>query len=311
MKERYHQQLFGVLIPTLEDPEPRVHSHAAAALINFCRGVEHDTLVPYLDLIVKRLLRLLNPGGDQSQVNRYVQEQTITTLTMVADASEATFAESPLDPNSTQLTYYLVSTWAKIGQALGPEFEPYLPLVMPNILSTASAKTDISVYEDDDDEANAELEGWETVTVDERTMGIRTSALEEKCQAFETLLICCSTLREKYTPYLSQKLEICILCINFDFHEGIREASAMLISHLLDTSKSSKTLTPQMVTATFHQLITCICTEPDSSFLASLYKCFSESLQVIGGPSNLPQEYHVGIIDSTKNQLQVLADKRK
>ncbi len=55
-------------------------------------------------------------------------------------------SESPIDPNDTQLGYYLISTWAKIGQALGMEFEPYLPLVMPSILEAASAKTDISVY---------------------------------------------------------------------------------------------------------------------------------------------------------------------
>ncbi|KAF9445877.1 ARM repeat-containing protein [Macrolepiota fuliginosa MF-IS2] len=370
MQERYHQQLFSVLIPTLEDPEPRVHSHAAAALINFCEGVEHDTLIPYLDPIVERLLRLLNPGGDESQVHRYVQEQAITTLAMVADASEATFAKhyptimplllnvlrnadkpehqrlrikamecaglvaiavgreifrpdsaplielliriqkSPLDPNDTQLTYYLISTWAKIGQALGTEFEPYLPLVMPSILKTASSKTDISVYDDDDD-SNTERDGWETVQVDGRTMGIKTSALEEKCQAFETLLIYCSTLGGKYAPYLTPTLEICIPCLKFDFHEGVREASAMLVPRLLDSGKISNTLSPQMVTATFNQLISCIRSEPDSSFLASLYKCFTESLQVIGGPSYLPQEYHVGIIEATKQQLQALADKRK
>lgn len=72
----------------------RVHSHAAAALINFCEGVERDTLIPYLDPIVERLLKLLNPTGDNAQqVKRYVQEQAITTLAMVADASEATFAK--------------------------------------------------------------------------------------------------------------------------------------------------------------------------------------------------------------------------
>lgn len=106
---RHSQQLFAVLIPALEDPEPRreivhlsiceisndpsrVHSHAAAALINFCEGVERDTLVPYLDPIVERLLKLLNPGQGQ-HVHRYVQEQVITTLAMVADASEVTFAK--------------------------------------------------------------------------------------------------------------------------------------------------------------------------------------------------------------------------
>ncbi|KAF8628610.1 hypothetical protein AX15_003805 [Amanita polypyramis BW_CC] len=93
IQERYHQQIFSVLIPALEDPEPRVHSHAAAALINFCEGVERDTLVPYLDPIVERLLRLLNPGSSGKQVHRYVQEQVITTLAMVADASEATFGK--------------------------------------------------------------------------------------------------------------------------------------------------------------------------------------------------------------------------
>ena len=72
-----------------------VHAHAAAALINFCEGVERETLIPYLDPIVERLLKLLNPGATDAskQPKRYVQEQVITTLAMVADASEATFAK--------------------------------------------------------------------------------------------------------------------------------------------------------------------------------------------------------------------------
>jgi hypothetical protein len=117
IQEKYGMQLFSVLIPALDALEPRyvpplytpdlplelkisppflprVHSHAAAALINFCEGVERDTLIPYLDPIVERLLKLLNPTGDHvQQVKRYVQEQAITTLAMVADASEATFAK--------------------------------------------------------------------------------------------------------------------------------------------------------------------------------------------------------------------------
>ena len=72
-----------------------VHAHAAAALINFCEGVARETLIPYLDSIVERLLKLLNPAATDAtkQPKRYVQEQVITTLAMVADASEATFAK--------------------------------------------------------------------------------------------------------------------------------------------------------------------------------------------------------------------------
>jgi len=39
-----------------------------------------------------------------------------------------------------------MATWAKVCQAMGPEFEPYLPVVMPSLLATASAKADLSVY---------------------------------------------------------------------------------------------------------------------------------------------------------------------
>ncbi|TFK34400.1 ARM repeat-containing protein [Crucibulum laeve] len=369
IQERYHQQLFAVLIPTLEDPEPRVHSHAAAALINFCEGVERDTLIPYLDPIVERLLKLLNPGGDQSQVRRYVQEQAITTLAMVADASEATFAKhyptimplllnvlrnaegpdyrklrvkamecagliaiavgrdvfrpdsstlvellmriqkSPVDPNDTQVGHYLIATWAKVCQAMGHEFEPYLPAVMPALLATASAKADISVY-DEDEEKKAD-DGWETISMDGQTLGIRTSAIEEKCQAFETLVIYCSTLGPRFAPYLAQTLEVTLPSLRFYFHDGVREACAMLIPMLLACGKQSGTLTNQMVAASFHQVINCINTEHDSSFLASLYKCFTDSLRVIGGPTALAPEFHQGIVEATKRQLQALADKRK
>lgn len=80
---------------------------------------------------------------------------------------------------------------------------------------------------------------------------------------------------------------------------------------LLASGKTSSTLTNQMVSATFHQLINCVSTEYDASFLASLFKCFTDSIRVVGGPAALPHEFQEGIIDATKRQLQMLADRRK
>src|ERR1700733_3337152 len=80
---------------------------------------------------------------------------------------------------------------------------------------------------------------------------------------------------------------------------------------LLSCGKYSTTLTNAMVSASFLQLINCISSESDSSFLASLYKYFTDSLRVIGGPPSLSQEFRDGIIEATKRQLQALADKRK
>ncbi|KAJ3992683.1 armadillo-type protein [Lentinula boryana] len=368
--EQYHEQLFAVLIPALEDPEPRVHSHAAAALINFCEGVERDTLLPYLDHIVQRLLKLLNPDADPTQVRSYVQEQVITTLAMVADASEATFAQyyhsimpllinvlrnangaeyrkmrlkamecagliaiavgreifrpdsnilvelliriqkSPFDPQDTQLSHYLMGTWAKICQAMGPEFEPYLPAVMPDLLATASMKADVSVYDEDEEKAE-DREGWETVNMDGQTFGIRTAAIEEKCQAFETMVIYASTLNARYAPYLAQSLEITLPALRFYFHDGVREACALLLPMLLHCGQQSGTLTDQMIAATLQQLINVISDEQDSTFLASLYKALDDCVKLLGGRSVLNADYVNAIIQATKRQLHTLAQKRR
>ena len=154
--------------------------------------------------------------------------------------------------NDSQVTHYLMATWAKVCQAMGQEFEPYLPVVMPSLLATAGAKADLSLYgkhllfrqfsylshsAKDNDDAE-EREGWETIVMDGQTCGIKTSAMEEKCQAFETLVIYCSTLGPRFAPYLSQTLEVTLPCLKFYFHEGVREACAMYVAILASVAES-------------------------------------------------------------------------
>ncbi len=129
---------------------------------------------------------------------------------------------------------------------MGPEFEPDLPVVMPPLLIAASAKADVSVYGNcclsltsddlserffllDEDDVPEEKDGWETISMDGRQVGIKTSAIEEKCQAFETLVIYCSTLGPRFAPYLAQSLELVLPSLRFYFHEGVREACAMFV----------------------------------------------------------------------------------
>jgi len=295
---------------------PSVHAHAAAALINFCEGVEHEVLVPYLDPLVDRLLRLLtgvssSPSAPAYSPPRYVQEQAITTLAMVADASETTFGnyyhrlmplllevlrtatkdaaegattgsdhvklaakamecaglvamavgpdvfrpdamalvevllrvqrgffsykrvptltailESPQLAEDPTLEHYLMSTWPKICQAIGGEFEAYLPIVMPSLLQAAGgSKADLfplpssSPYDEDED--------IELITLDHGTYGVRTSAMDDKCRALETLVVYVNELGPRMASYLPQCLDVTLPCLRFYWHEGVREACAM------------------------------------------------------------------------------------
>lgn len=60
--------------------------------------------------------------------------------------TEMDWIDSPVDPSDSMLPHYLIATWAKVCQAMGPEFEPYLPVVMPPLFRAANAKADVSVY---------------------------------------------------------------------------------------------------------------------------------------------------------------------
>ena len=60
--------------------------------------------------------------------------------------TEMDWTYSPVDPNDMMLSHYLIATWAKVCQTMGPEFVPDLPVVMPLLFRSANAKVDVSVY---------------------------------------------------------------------------------------------------------------------------------------------------------------------
>ena len=89
----------------------------------------------------------------------------------------------------------------------------------------------------DDEEEHEDRDGWESISMDGRQVGVKTSALEDKCQAFETLLIHASTLNARFGPYVQQVLDLALPGLRFYIHDGVQEACAMYVPlpSLLDT----------------------------------------------------------------------------
>jgi hypothetical protein len=207
-----------------------------------------------------------------------------------------------------QTANYLVLTWAKLCRVLGPAFEPYLPFVMPPLLRSAAIKADVTIMNDEDNPS--ENDGWEVIEMGGQQVGIRTAYLEEKCAAFDTMVTYCAVLGAKFAPYLPQALELAIPCLNFVFHDGVREACAQLIPILLVCGKESQTLAPAMVDAVYERLVRAISVESDAGFLASLIKCFTDSLRVLKIESISPV-YIEGGLKAIGQQLHLLAQRRK
>jgi hypothetical protein len=62
--------------------------------------------------------------------------------------------------------------------------------------------------------------------MDGQLVGVRTSKMEEKCFAFETLNTYAAELGTRFAPYLAQTLEITLPSLRFHYYDGVREACA-------------------------------------------------------------------------------------
>lgn len=86
MQKKHSARVVPALISRMtNDSVPRVQVHAAAAMVNFAENATKDILEPYLDSLLTNLLILLQSP------KRYVTEQVLTTIAIVADAAQNKF----------------------------------------------------------------------------------------------------------------------------------------------------------------------------------------------------------------------------
>ncbi|KAH7315386.1 hypothetical protein KP509_21G047300 [Ceratopteris richardii] len=86
LQEQFHQHLLPTLVMGMDDLlNPRVQAHAATTILNFSEGCTPQILTPYLDIVVNKLLVLLQSG------KRMVQEGALTALASVADSTQMNF----------------------------------------------------------------------------------------------------------------------------------------------------------------------------------------------------------------------------
>ena len=178
----------------------RVAEQAVTAIASVADVAEAD-FAPYYGSFMPGLKAFLR-DGNQSRERRVLRGKAMECISLIgvavgaqafaADAKEvmdlllAQQEGLELEPDDPQISFMLQAC-GRICKCLGPQFQPYLPFVIPPLLRSAQIDPELQVTDADDDEQQRE-EGMESVTVAIRGQGhkritIRTSALEEKATA--------------------------------------------------------------------------------------------------------------------------------
>ena len=201
-------------------------------------------------------------------------------------------------------------------RVLGPDFLPYLSGVMPPLLALAAAKPDIQLLDDESAENMARMEeGWEIVPVKGKSIGIKTSILEDKHMAIELIIVYAQQLEAAFEPYVMQVIEDVVLRgIGFFLNDPIRVASAKCIPVMLNSMKKAQgERSPQLTklwATTVDKILEVLMAEPAVDTLAELYQCFYESVEVMG-KNCLSQETMQGFIEATKSSLEDYQERFK
>lgn len=122
------------------------------------------------------------------------------------------------------------------------------------------------------------------------------------------MLICYAReLGPAFQPYVENVLEIVLPLLKFYFHDGVRNAAASTIPHLLNAIKQSPNMNPEHLRNMWHtiakRIIEVILSEADPNYLWQLYVTFHESLE-IAGDNSLEATHLEAFTKATEAQLQ-------
>lgn len=318
--EPYLADLLQHLLQLLRSEKRYVQEQALSTIATIADSAEaafaqyYETLMPLLFNVLKE---------EQSKEYRLLRAKAMECATLIAlavgkekmgqDALDLVqllghIQQNIVDADDPQ-SQYLLHCWGRMCRVLGPDFIPYLPGVMPPLLTVAAAKADIQLLDDEEQIDQVEQdEGWELVPLKGKIIGIKTSALEDKNTAIELITIYAQILEAAFEPYVLQTMEkIAVPGLAFFFHDPVRVSSAKLIPQLLNSyRKAHGDQSPgfaEMWNKVAEKIIEVLSAEPTVDTLAEMYQCFYESVEVVG-KNSLTQQHMQAFIDSAKSTLE-------
>lgn len=323
--EPYLDNLLGSLFQLLQNEKRYVQEQALSTIATIADAAEKN-FGKYYDSLMPLLVNVLRSQGEKEYRLLRAKAMECATLIALAVGRErlggdaqmlvellGAIQQSITDADDPQ-AQYLMHCWGRMCRVMEKDFLPCLPTVMPPLLELASAKADVQILDSDEQvEQFQQDDGWELVPLRGKTIGIRTSSMDDKYMAIELLVVYAQVLEGDFAPWAAEIMEkIALPGLAFFFHDPVRVVSAKLVPYLLSSYKKhfgpgSNELTG-LWNATADKLLEVLSAEPAIDTLAEMYQCFYESVEVIGGPC-LTEHLMERFIDSVYTTLEDYKDR--
>ncbi|CAM9729618.1 unnamed protein product, partial [Ectocarpus sp. 12 AP-2014] len=219
---------------------PVMVQEAAVALVSAAAEAgEDEDFGRFYDVVMPFLLQILSSCPGQEQ--RLLRGKTLECVSLVgATAGKERFGVDALsvmqlmvqaqasgldDDDPTRV--YMLRAWVRICKCLGPDFVPYLPLVMPPLLAAASANVEVELPSGGGDSDGADVDELDSDVdcmegLDGEVVAVRTWALEEQATACQMILLLAEALQEHFLPYVEAVAGQLARLVNSSPHDDVR-----------------------------------------------------------------------------------------
>lgn len=282
----------------LENIIVALSSVADASAENFAK--HYEKFMPGLKYIISN-----SSGKDELRMLRGKAIESVSLIGMAVgkelfckDASEimqillaAQTGELKIDYDDPQLSY-MMAAWARICRILGTDFQAYLPYVMGPVLEAAALKVEIALLNDEDKAAIEENDEWESVSVQDQAVGIRTAGLEDKATACSMLVCYARELKHGFVDYVERTAEVLVPLLKFPFHDDVKCAAAEAMPYLLESAKPrGEQFVMLLWNAIFEGIIGALSMDSEPPIFNQMLESLGSSVEVIG-PTALTDDKH-------------------
>lgn len=199
--------------------------------------------------------------------------------------------ELKIDYDDPQLSY-MMAAWARICRILGPDFQAYLPYVMGPVLEAASLKVEIALLTDEDRAAIEDNDEWESVSVQDQAVGIRTAGLEDKATACSMLVCYARELKHGFADYVEKTAEVLVPLLKFPFHDDVKCSAAEAMPYLLESAKPrGEQFVALLWNAIFDGIMGALTMDSEPSIINQMLESLGSCIEVIG-QSALTEDKH-------------------